>query len=262
MLKKLIVISALVLVGARALAMNFVIGNMCFEVKSKDEHTVSLVLCWTKNEIVDIPEIVTWQGQDYQVIDIAPLALRNSPAMKQLNVPKTCANIHAATFYYSSLLERVNVADDNEVYSDVDGVLYSKDRRTLYLYPQGRQETTYHTPEGVTVIADNAFFKCRMLKALSFPQSLTRIGQSAFAGCHALREITISEHVTEIGSYAFYDCLKLLSVKILGKEAIKLGEHVFSYSTYINGELLLRKDASSALTDKFRKSGFSNIIFY
>ena len=260
--RNLFAILVMLLVSCRLLATNFVIDSMCFEVINNNDRKVSLALCWDNNIIVDIPEIVEWQDQSYKVVEIAPFALRNCLAMKQLKVPKTCVKIHTTSLYYPPLLERIILDQDNTAYSDIDGVLFNKEQTILYSYPRGRMNETYNVPDGVTTIADNAFFKCTWLHILKFPTSLTQIGQSAFAGCHALESLTLPEHLVEVDHYAFYDCAHLHSVKVMGNDAILLGEQLFSYTTYINGELQLNSKACPQTVFQFRKLGFSRISFF
>ena len=262
MLRKLFSILAILLVSGHSLASNFVIGNMCFEVLDENEHTASLAVCWDKGETVDIPGYVEWKGQRYRVVEIATLAMRNCPSMKNLNIPQTCEKIKTTALYYSSKLEVIHVAEENAIYSDVDGVLFSKDQHTLYFYPQGRVKETYYVPNGVTTIADYAFFKNERLKTLHFPNSLMYIGQMACAGCHSLNNITLPENIAEVGSYAFYDCDSLMNVKVTRTSPFKLGEHSFSYLTCLNGELLLNGSAGPKIAEEFRKYGFLKVGFY
>ncbi len=262
MLRKLLAISFALLVSSRLLATNFVLGNMCFEVLDEEEHTASLALCWAKTDTVNVPENVEWKGEHYRVVEIATLALRNSTAMRILNIPQTCVKIHTTALYYSPVLERINVAQGNTAYSDIDGVLYSKDHHTLCFYPQGRMNETYRIPTGVTTIANNAFFKCGKLQQLLFPDSTTYIGQSACSGCHAMTAVSLPEHLAEIASYAFYDCPNLKTVRVLGNGEFKMGECMFSYLTYIDGELQLSGSVSRQVIERFRKIGFSKVSFY
>jgi hypothetical protein len=45
-------------------------------------------------------------------------------------------------------------------------------------------------PEGVTIVADNAFSKCTSLTSVTFPQTLAYIGENAFANCTKIRSVT------------------------------------------------------------------------
>ena len=46
----------------------------------------------------------------------------------------------------------VEVSDENEKYASKDGVLYSKDMKTLIFYPPQKKETFFEVPESVETI--------------------------------------------------------------------------------------------------------------
>ena len=56
--------------------------------------------------------------------------------------------------------------------------------------------TSISIPEGVTTIAEKAFFACEGLTSVSLPESITSIGDSAFARCKGLTSIIIPKGVT------------------------------------------------------------------
>ena len=67
------------------------------------------------------------------------------------------------------------VSDDTEHYQVRDGVLFSSDMKKLYCYPAGKTDTTYTIPEGVTEIAEGAFYNAANLRKLYIPNSVTQI---------------------------------------------------------------------------------------
>ena len=67
---------------------------------------------------------------------------------------------------------------------------------------------------GVTNIADDAFFYYESLTSITIPNSVTTIGNSAFEGCYHLASIEIPNSVTTIGERAFYNCNGLTSIEI------------------------------------------------
>ncbi|MGN0482347.1 MAG: leucine-rich repeat protein, partial [Lachnospiraceae bacterium] len=86
---------------------------------------------------------------------------------------------------------------------------------------------TVEIPEGVTKIGYNAFYDCGKLKTVTIPDSVTEIGEEAFSCCDSLKTVTIPGSVTEIGERAFCACANLKLVKIL-EGVSKIGEKAFS----------------------------------
>jgi hypothetical protein len=54
----------------------------------------------------------------------------------------------------------------------MDGVLYDSTGTTLIAYPEGRNETEYEIPDGVTKIADEAFGYSTCLETVIIPESV------------------------------------------------------------------------------------------
>ena len=73
-----------------------------------------------------------------------------------------------------------------------NGVLYSKDEKTLVWYPRRRISSTYRIPAGTTKIAACAFAGNERLREIILPKSVSQIGQRAFAGAQ-LEKITVAE---------------------------------------------------------------------
>lgn len=71
-------------------------------------------------------------------------------------------------------------------------------------------------PEGVTMIADDAFSNCSELQGVTLPDSLDYIGKWAFYDCSSLRSVRIPEGVKTIGDGAFSGCASLISASFEG----------------------------------------------
>ena len=67
-------------------------------------------------------------------------------------------------------------------------------------------------PNSVTIIGDNAFYKCYCLTSLTIPNSVTTLGEYAFQHCTELTSIIIPNSVKYIGWDAFSDCANLSDV--------------------------------------------------
>jgi hypothetical protein len=67
------------------------------------------------------------------------------------------------------------VADGNEYFTAVDGVLYSKDMTRMLAYPRGKTDEKFEIPEGITQIDEMAFSRAAYLKTVVLPDSYTII---------------------------------------------------------------------------------------
>ena len=155
-----------------------------------------------------------------------------SNSLKDITIPDSVTNIGNSVFDGCSLLENILVASGNPVYSDVDGVLFSRDAKVLYYYPEGKKAETYTIPDGVTCIGDEAFYWRTSLESVMIPDSVTSIGDKAFYLCFGLTSITIPDSVTDIGVYAFSACSGLTSVAI-PDSVTSIREGTFSDCQYL-----------------------------
>jgi hypothetical protein len=111
-------------------------------------------------------------------------------------------------------LTAISVSAGNRQYKDIDGVLFTKDGKTIHTYPAGKTQAPYTIPDSVTSIGNYAFSDCTGLTSVTIPNSVTSIGDAAFFGCSSLASVTIPNSVTSIGDGAFAYCYSLTSVTI------------------------------------------------
>ena len=118
-------------------------------------------------------------------------------------IPAGVTKVYGSAFYLCKNLTRIDVASGSKNYVSADGVLFSKDKKTLVCFPQGKAADYYEIPEGVSAIGAWAFIGIETLRQVTIPVSVTSIGDHAFAGCKSLTRITIPSSVTSIGENAF-----------------------------------------------------------
>jgi len=131
--------------------------------------------------------------------------------LTQVSVPSSVESIDNAAFGGCHGLQSIDVMDDNTAYCSVDGVVMSKDRRTLVACPAGKSGS-YSIPEGVTYIGAGAFDNCGSLERIDIPASVTHIGWYAFNSCVNLTSVIIPEGVERMDGYAFSNCSSLTSI--------------------------------------------------
>lgn len=118
---------------------------------------------------VDIPE---------SVISIEEGVFHCCTGLTRVTIPSHVTSVGSA-FYGCGSLTDILVDPDNQDYTSVDGVLFTKDGKTLLAYPGGRQGS-YAIPVGVTGIESGAFNYCPKLTIVTVPDSVTSIGEDAF----------------------------------------------------------------------------------
>ena len=95
-------------------------------------------------------------------------------------------------FFKMPKLEKITVHENNKYYKSVDGVLYSKDGKTLICYPSKKDDERFVCPDGVENIMSGAFYKNDSLINVVLPESLSEIGANPFSKCKNLKAIDVS----------------------------------------------------------------------
>ena len=140
-----------------------------------------------------------------------------------LTIPATFENyqvrgIEDDAFANNKVLEEFTVSDNNLYFTQVGGVLFSKDSETLVCYPSAKKQNTKYTiPSAVKYIANNAFINNKTLTEVVLPSSVNSIGSSAFEECVNLEKVSIPSSVESIGRDAFWDT-KLLENQIKNEQ--------------------------------------------
>ena len=120
--------------------------------------------------------------------------------IKNVMIGKGVTSITISGFDGCTNLTNLNVDSTNAYYTSIDGVLYSKDRKTLILYPKGRADIVFTIPDNVSTIGEYAFEDCTNLTFIVLPDSITSIGSNAFSWCSCLKRKyycgTVSEWAT------------------------------------------------------------------
>ena len=101
-------------------------------------------------------------------------------ALETVTVPSNVREVGMEAFMMHSLTD-ILVEEDNQYFTSVDGVLYSKDKKVLVEYPGGRAEETYEIPEGTEKIGDGAFLELwKNPKNIIVARTVKELGTLAF----------------------------------------------------------------------------------
>lgn len=102
--------------------------------------------------------------------------------------------------------DEITVAEGNESFCSVEGVLFTKDMKKLICYPCGKEARTYNIPDGVEVIGAFAFQCNQFLEKVNLPPTIRSIEWKAFSFCERLSDIFIPEGLETIDEDAFEFC--------------------------------------------------------
>ncbi|MBQ3116095.1 MAG: leucine-rich repeat domain-containing protein [Clostridia bacterium] len=159
---------------------------------------------------------------------IGSFAFANCYNLKNLAIGKGLSEIYKyqPPFDGCVSLENITVDNDNEYYASIDGNLYSKDTKTLFLYAKGKKYTSFITPSHVENIEYYAFANCSALENITITDNVINIGEHAFESCTQLKNITIGNGITNIDNYAFANCSALENIEF-GENITNIGQNVF-----------------------------------
>ncbi|MCQ2084545.1 MAG: leucine-rich repeat protein, partial [archaeon] len=166
------------------------------------------------NVVIDGDAITSYVIQDHSVILSADT----------INFSKEVVGF-STDYFSSNMCTTFTVDAENPVYCSIDGVIYSKDQKTLVLAPT-KKTSISNIPAGLTSVGDFAL-RNSSVTSISLPAGVQSIGKYAFYQSQ-LDSVDLSS-VTSIGELAFaYSKLTTLAVPA---SVTYLGQSVFAYIT-------------------------------
>lgn len=144
-----------------------------------------------------LERIVVEEGVTY-----VPYMAWDTPALKEIVLPSTLTLTYFMNYAY---LEKYTVSPDNKVYCSVDGVVYSKDMKTLYAYPATKSDKYFAVPSGVEKINAYAFSFIKNLKYLDMSScAVTTIVAKAMNQMQSVLYMNLPAGLTEINADGMY----------------------------------------------------------
>ncbi len=159
-------------------------------------------------------EKVHWEGKSkIQKIGQEAFAVCN---IKKLMIPASVKKIGIAGV---SGTHAIQVEKNNKKYKSKNGVMFSKDGKTLVCYPFKKKGNTYWIPKGVKTIGSYAFSSNggwgdnnQYMKKVIMPDSVTVVQKQAFRFAEKLKAVQFSKNIKRIEEGAF--CCYLTSIKL------------------------------------------------
>lgn len=132
-------------------------------------------------------------------------AFSGCKSLTSITIPEKVRKIQGNPFIECSKLTKINVNKNNKTYTSIGGILFTKSKKTLAVYPYGKKNSAYSVPKTVYKIAEDAFSESSFIKTIKMTNSVKRIEDNAFAHCYRLKNVTLSQRLTYIGEQVFND---------------------------------------------------------
>ena len=132
-------------------------------------------------------------GNSLEVIEA--YAFEECSKLQAITLPNTLKRIFTSAFGYCSSLKSINFPNSiiecgSAVFAgtNLDAAVYNEH---IYAYqPANLLATAVTIPDGIELIAGDAFFECSEMREVIIPASLDSIGDGAFYGCTGLTALT------------------------------------------------------------------------
>ena len=132
-----------------------------------------------------------------------------------VSIPASVTNMSIGDtpiFWGNYSLQAINVHEDNAVFISVDGILFSKDKKTLYMYPMNKEGESYTIPHSVTSVSTYAFSFNSSLESVVIPDTVETIGNNIFQYAN-IKSATLGSGITKI-SYSCFNSSDIESIII------------------------------------------------
>ena len=116
-------------------------------------------------------------------------------ALESISLPENLESLGEVAFEKCTSLKNITVAEGNKNFVVKDGVLYSKDLKTLLLYPCAIEGENFDIPNGVENIGKYAFDYNRYLSLITIPDSVKSFGKGIpFTEAKSIKAINVSKN--------------------------------------------------------------------
>ncbi len=186
-----------------------------------------------RDNVVGEPELFSGEKDGF-VIDGGVLKSYDGTEVDVV-IPEGIMEIDAVVFNVDHDLQSFAVDENNPFFCAVDGVLYTKDLKTLVCYPKAK-EGPYVVPDGTERIADRAFLYNRGVTELVLPEGLKVIGAGALLFTQSLTEMNLPDSLQNIGFQSM------------------------GGARFLDGRIVLPKDLTELYGYAFMESGMTEVV--
>jgi len=125
--------------------------------------------------------------------------------LESIYIPSKLIEISSREFSCTKSLKSITVNPENKKFAEIDGVLFNKEKTVLIKYPACAPHSVYTVPDGVIIIAAEAFEFAKYLTSVIIPDSCKIIENEAFFWCETLVSINMPETIG-LGDNVFKGC--------------------------------------------------------
>jgi len=149
------------------------------------------------------------------VTTISDYAFSYCDKLERIFIPQNVTFISENALDNCDSMTTIEVSPDNQTYASSDGILFTKDMKSIVKYPCGKDDIMEYTiPATVTIIGNNAFSYNYYLKKVVIPEGVTKIGNFAFYNCWDITEVFVPQSVETIGENIFSMCYDLEKIDV------------------------------------------------
>ena len=180
-----------------------------------------------------IPATVKYIGQTFTVTEVADRPKFGNA--KTLSLPSTMTK--KVSWWTADLtsLEAFIVEDDNPIYTVVGGVLYTKDKVTLYRCPAKKAFTSADFQPETKYLGSHAFYKNTAISDLVLPNSIVDTETNTFYAS-SITSVFIPTSLNGLSNGDFGSCAQLTSVTFENSAVMSIAWDSFNNSKIINDQ--------------------------
>ncbi|MDE6380416.1 MAG: leucine-rich repeat domain-containing protein, partial [Muribaculaceae bacterium] len=170
----------------------------------------------------------------------------NKALSGQVHLPSSIESIGKNPWRSLTGVSAITLDDTNGFFASQDGVLYSKDMSTLYVYPAGKEDNEFVIPSAVKNLEDMSMRNNIFLHSVDL-SNVESIGEMTFASSQ-LTSLHLPSSIKHIGKAAFYNNLGLESLTVAADNSvfktedgmlIDNEEKTIVFSVFKSGDLII-----------------------
>ena len=180
-----------------------------------------------------IPATVKYIGQTFTVTEVADRPKFGNA--KTLSLPNSITK--KVNWWNADLssLEAFIVEDDNPIFTVVGGVLYSKDKVTLYRCPAKKTFTSADFLPETKYLGSHAFYKNTAISDLVIPNTITNTELNTFYAS-SITSVFIPTSLKGLTNGVFGSCAQLTSVTFENSAVMSIAWDTFNDSKILNDQ--------------------------